>query len=173
MSEIPWSKEGEETLRKEIARARFEAAEICMAAAITVGMSVFLHWWFMFAAVVFVVLTIKAAERLFAARDRLGWEEGIAQGVRIPGSGMLANKPKDTSRLTRWIAHQARLGVETFDCPCGRAHLFAEMEWIPNNPELAALEHLGSVEAAEAFDRGGGRYVLHCACGIGHFVALR
>ena len=114
---------------------------------------------------------------------RLGWEEEISAGRRIPGDGMLANKPRDTSRLTIWNrVRYMEPGLDpeedyTFVCTCGERHTMSSMQWIPNIGTDPDAELEGSVGTYRkpmltAVDAGGGRYVKHCKCGIGHY-ALR
>jgi hypothetical protein len=91
------------------------------------------------------------------ARDKLG-EPGGALGRG--GYGMLANKPYNTARLTKWIEHihPARKPLKNywqnqgFVCPCGVWHAFKKMEWFSNPVEPE------------------GRFALVCSCGVGHFV---
>lgn len=85
---------------------------------------------------------------------------------------MLANKPRSTSRLTKWIQHPSD-GVQftcfdphaRFRSWCGRLHHWCDAQWIPNyDPDVFEAEaHPGTV------DPGGGRYVIFCPCGLGHF----
>ena len=126
----------------------------------------------------------------------LGREEFVWGGRRVPGSGMLANKPRDTSRLTRWKRWQPydrqideakviALAVgqrASFRCECGQRHDWSEMAWVPNVMEYQEEYEItasgpglspvltGAGETTHSPDPGGGRWVLICACGMGHYM---
>jgi hypothetical protein len=106
--------------------------------------------------------------------NQLGNEERILTGVRIPGSGMLANKPRDTSRLTRWTQHRLHPGFtyeelaeNCFCCNCGEPYRLGDLKWTAN--VLECEEEIDDVPAVSV-DPEGGRYVLICPCGIGHYL---
>jgi len=111
-------------------------------------------------------------QRLSSAVAQLGYEETVTpRGSRWPGSGMLQNKPRDTSRLTKWRQWKESegLGPLGFTCEqCFRPHHWADMQWIPNVSEVEP-EILDAPEEGDPVDPGGGRYVLICQCGMGHF----
>jgi len=100
-------------------------------------------------------------------REMLG--EEMRRGPRgefFEGSGMLANKPRNTQRLTTWIQHPAN--SIAFNCGCGIRHFWAEWDgamWIPNYDP----EQFGEAEYPSTVDPGGGRWVILCPCGMGHF----
>src|SRR5271168_5338505 len=98
MNAIPWSFKAEESLRSRIAAWAFGGW----------GLIVFAIFFFAFTrrwVPPFFVLGGGMASLYLAsvAKEKLGREEFVWRGVRYAGSGMLANKPRDTSRLTQWV----------------------------------------------------------------------
>lgn len=108
-------------------------------------------------------------------REKLGEEMRCGPGGQFfEGSGMLANKPRSTHNLTQWLQHP--VSEPAFFCPCrsfpgspGKMpilHTWAEAKWIPNyDPDLMEDFDNGLPRS----DPGGGRYVILCSCGVGHF----
>jgi len=193
---IPWSAEGERSLRMRITVLQ-TAMLLSLSSALggIIGGLWFVNHRLLIAGVLCLVPLALAAAKGLAAVDELGWEETISRGVRIPGSGMLANKPRDTSRLTKWVQLPVALsgpGISlqmpemgrkgrngefwTFTCnSCKKQLKFSEMKWIPNvqeeEPEFVdtpPVEQAGN--DPQAVDPGGGRWVLICECGMGHYM---
>lgn len=123
----------------------------------------------------FCVLFAGAITNLFLlgqCRDRLGEEmRRLPNGSWFPGSGMLANKPRSTANLTAWFEHREKLDwficagynrVEHRLCPI--KHFWKDAEWIPNHdPDQRADGTFPDI------DPGGGRWVILCPCGVGHY----
>lgn len=103
--------------------------------------------------------------KLNEARAELGEEMcRLPNGQFYEGSGMLANKPRGTANLTPYIHHIPN--GYAFSCSgCGRTHLWADAQWIPNYDP----EQFGPGDLPQAVDPGGGRYVILCPCGLGHY----
>lgn len=174
---IPWSVEGEQRLRRQIRQyrnylwANVFLLVLCAALWWNVPkgrIGLFAAGWALAWAAIF------SFWKLEQVRGELGWEACAWNGRQHwPGSGMLANKPRgDLSRLTSWIEHHGIERGEPFLCRCGIAYCFTERHWIANVPEEQHTTHFSteSAEALEPVDEGGGRYVLHCVCGVGHFM---
>jgi hypothetical protein len=177
MTQVPWSPEGEFRLRQRIVSLQIASLLSLAIGAIsfvggltTISVGFPNMWlWLMILAGVFLTAFCLFLAALARCWTELGWEEAVSRGQSIPGSGMLANKPRDTSRLTRWIEHvrdEAPLG---FTCPCLRPYDWEQMEWTAN--VLECEEEFDDVPAV-AVDPGGGRWVLLCPCGIGHYMRV-
>jgi len=126
-----------------------------------------LHRYLLIFGLILIFAAAFPAPKASDAVDQLGREERIVFGVRFPGFGMLANKPRDSSRLTKWRhwKESEGLGPLGFTCEnCLRPHNWSDMHWIPNVAEDE--EEPGTA----AVDPEGGRYVLICPCGVGHYV---
>ena len=214
MSAIPWSAEAEHRLRRRISLLRIRLVMCVPAWCLAIVELLFgtknALLWSGFA-LAFFGLAAWMAVRLGHAVLELGCEERLWSGQRIPGSGMLANKPRDTSRLTKWrrLRRKEVLGPLGFTCEqCLRFHAWWSMKWVPNvmeceerSPDGAASLHPGAGDAAapgpaspagraedvrasdrsqpesspsaasaEGIDPGGGRCVLICECGMGHYM---
>lgn len=126
----------------------------------------------------FCVLFGGAITNLFLlgqCRDRLGEEmRRLPNGDWFEGSGMLANKPRSTANLTEWMhwpaTHTGFLDkgpreIDRIQCRCGAVHSFKkEGKWIPNHdPDQRADGTFPDI------DPGGGRWVILCPCGVGHY----
>jgi hypothetical protein len=170
--QIPWSAETERELRRKIAWTWYEMWAYLVGALLFLSGTFLLHRYWMLALTAFSLgYGITRLYALALLRENLG--EEMRRGPRgefFEGSGMLANKPRSLSRLTKWIEHVP--GSIEFICfdpdattRCGEQHHWKDAQWIPNydaevfEPE----EHPGTV------DPGGGRYVILCPCGLGHF----
>lgn len=202
MTAIPWSAEAERRLRRWILLLQMMVF-FGVAAGLSLVIAGFISRRFLviMSGFMCLMLAVYTVLCLSTAWTRLGYPETISGRARIPGSGMLANKPRDTSRLTRWkrwnlpeevtrgYAHRA-VGVG-FYCECGRFHEFADMKWIPNvaadDEEILdrVIPVLGQgreffmdynsrtssgLNCGVAIDPGGGRWVLICECGVGHYM---
>ena len=99
-------------------------------------------------------------------RLQLGEEmRRLTAGGIYEGSGMVANKPRTAAKLTSWTSYPPE--CENFLClACGRLHWWSDAQWYPNVE--ACDDDLGDVPAA-AVDPGGGRFVILCSCGAGHY----
>jgi len=166
--QIPWSAERERQLRQRILLLHSSVWLTFMAALASFFSGVFSHHRFLLLGSLVFLMTMFLVPKLANAIDQLGREERILTGVRFPGFGMLANKPRDTSRLTTWVHHR-RVNVEptgdrTVRCRCGNTFDVEEFKWIPNVAEDE--EEPGTA----AVDPEGGRYVLICPCGVGHYL---
>jgi hypothetical protein len=160
---IPWSAEAEKSLIWKIRSLALAGWGFIIA---TIAVVIFMRDWPI--AGVLIVGAWLCFSQANTDREKLGWEEFIDRGVRFAGKGMLANKPRDTSRLTKWnriryaefvqVKGRSQLG---FICKCERPILLDDMKWIPNVPEDSP---------SLAVDPQGGRYVKHCACGIAHYM---
>jgi hypothetical protein len=172
---IPWSAEGERALRVRIERI-WE-----------------LMWTFLLSGVLFVVLAHLAHKPVLTAFAGMSWGAGLfllmklnesreklgeemrrlpgSDGNFFEGSGMLANKPRSSQRLTEWVQWRAssdgKIGLlPHFWCSCGKMHRWSDAKWFPN--VLACMDEFDDAPAI-AVDPGGGRWVILCPCGIGHF----
>lgn len=78
------------------------------------------------------------------------WEAGVSQALE----NVLHNRPGSARGFARpqteWKSHQH--SVSAFLCECGAANSFTGKPFMPNG-----------------VDATGGRYVVHCRCGIGHY----
>jgi len=167
-STIPWSPAAELHLRRRIT-AHWVVMWIFLIFAAVELVKLLVQSrtdWISFAP--FCVFFAGAITNLFflgQCRERLGEEmRRLPNGNWFEGSGMLANKPRSTSTLTEWFAHPA--DTKGFICPgCGTTLDFRKMaEWIPNHdPDQAADGTFPDI------DPGGGRWVILCACGVGHY----
>lgn len=168
---IPWSEEGERQLRKKIG-----SLELAIPVTFFTGLVSFVaglmlphHRLWMLGGLVLFLLFVWIS-MLREAYETLGWEETVWRDKRHPGSGMLANKPRDTSRLTRWIALDSKKMQHgcSFQCDdCGYIFDINTMKWTANI--LECEEEMGDVPAV-AVDPEGGRWVLICKCGVGYYV---
>jgi hypothetical protein len=121
----------------------------------------------------FCVLLGGAIANLFLlgqCRDRLGEEmRRLPNGDWFPGSGMLANKPRSTANLTGYFEHREK--DDWFICAgwrdgklCRIRYFWKDAEWIPNHdPDQRADGTFPDI------DPGGGRWVILCPCGVGHY----
>jgi hypothetical protein len=167
-SVIPWSAEAEAALRKKV-RDTWGLMWVCLITAVVWGAAAFyVHRLVLLAiAGLFLGFGITRLYALALLREKLG--EPMRRGPRgefLEGSGMLANKPRSTHDLTKWMQWPSPqyLGY-SMKCECGRLHELDEWKWIPNfDPEL-----FGEAEYPSHGDPGGGRFVILCPCGIGHF----
>jgi hypothetical protein len=169
---IPWSAEGERELRRRVGLT-WHATWTCWIVSLLLGaLGLSAHrLWLTAAGAAIFGFGITRLYALGLLRQQLGEEMRRGPGGQFfEGSGMLANKPRSTSRLTEWVQHPAD-GVQ-FTCfhrvrgpVCGRLHHWSDAQWIPNyDPEVfEPEEHPGTV------DPGGGRFVILCPCGLGHF----
>ena len=168
---MPWSAEAEHRIRQRI---------LLSWAGVWIALAIFLAS--MIGGLILTVYSmfILAAFSLFFVpwflyclgrhREDLGWEERILDGARFAGSGILANKPKDITRLTKWVRldYEEMRKSQGWQCDsCLRVHQFKDFQWMPNI--LECDERFGDVPAV-AEDPGGGRFVLVCHCGIGHYI---
>jgi hypothetical protein len=87
---------------------------------------------------------------------------------------MLANKPRSLQRLTKFYQHRSwEISFVCFRQPgisCGRVHHWQDAEWLPNYKREDLVDD-ATDEEIQIFcgDPGGGRFVILCPCGIGHF----
>ena len=180
-SSIPWSPEAELRLRARIIADWFTMwVFFVVAAGDLVG--AFLSrkntWVFVIVGVFLFLCGIVNLYFLGRDRERLGEEmRRLPNGHWFEGSGMLANKPRSTANLTRWMVYSS--DSEGFYCLgpadvgtkpeapdiCGRFHSWKkEAEWIPNHdPDQRADGTFPDI------DPGGGRWVILCPCGVGHY----
>lgn len=172
-SQIPWSAEAERRLRRRIRILFFSMRSLFVLGTVSATVGWVFHRYPLTFGLVLVVAAAFLVPKISDAIDQLGQEERILSGGRVPGFGMLANKPRDTSRLTKWVNQSSSFGnpgeeffdrVMVFHCECGWTFTAPEMKWIPNVAEDE--EEPGT----PAVDPEGGRYVLICPCGIGHYV---
>lgn len=165
---IAWSAEGERRLRQRIAVQRMGMWIVVITGLVSLicGLAI-PHYRFLVLGAFCWWLLVPFAVKLEHALDDLGCEETISRGQRIPGRGMLANKPRDTSRLTKWIRHTREEAPLGFTCPCWRPYDWEQLKWTAN--VLDCDEEMGDVPAV-AVDPEGGRWVLLCECGIGHYM---
>lgn len=158
--QIPWSFTAEDRLRSKIQCFAFLGWFSFIATALA---TIFAHGWKLpLGCVTMFVVSIYLANRF---REQLGEEEFVWKNTRYAGSGMLANKPKDTSRLTNWRRFPSEwidAFPETLHCPhCIRAVQRAAFNWIPNVAEDTP---------GIAIDPQGGRYTYICECGRGYYM---
>ncbi len=100
---------------------------------------------------------------LVELRGKLGREmQSLPGGGFDAGSGILANKPRSTDRLTHWTQLDSVFGMTGgFVCACGRKFAFPDMVRVNPDPDSDPLG-LHSEN----------RWVYHCPCGDGHFYIL-
>lgn len=170
-SQIPWSAEAERRLRRRILVLLTLMRVLFVLGTVSATVGWVFHRYPLTFGLVLVVAAAFLVPKVSDAVDQLGQEERILSGVRVPGFGMLANKPRDTSRLTKWTQHLVYPGMtyedakdSCFSCDCGEPYKLGDLKWIPNVAEDE--EEPGTA----AVDPEGGRYVLICPCGIGHYV---
>lgn len=211
MSNVAWSAEGERRLRERILllQVLFWLSFVAGVAFVAVGLAT--RYRLLIIGGFVWILAAFQLHALVKAWAELGSEEMVYGGHRVPGSGMLANKPRDTSRLTRWRRWDPSegLGPLGFTCSCASPHDWSEMKWIPNVVEYeekdsgigsnldagvgdaagpgpaspagraddvrAQLSDRSQPESspsgeAHAIDPAGGRWVLICQCGVGHYM---
>jgi len=104
--------------------------------------------------------------QLSLLRAELGEEmRRLPNGQFFEGSGMLANKPRSTANLTKWMQHHP--AESEFFCTCRGPQLFLyswrDAQWIPN------LDTEMDAEFSKEVDPGGGRFVILCSCSLGHY----
>lgn len=171
-SGIPWSGEAERALRRVITRTWHEMWMAFIGGLVFFSLGFLVHgYWLLPLGGGSLGYGITRLYALALLREKLG--EEMHRGPRgefFEGSGMLANKPRSTSRLTKWIQHVP--GSIEFICfdpdagpRCGERHHWKDAQWVPNfDPDVfEPEEHPGNV------DPGGGRFVILCPCGLGHF----
>jgi hypothetical protein len=164
---IPWSPAGELRLREQIKIFWLTMWAFAILAWLALARMIAHHgdWHDAAWAGLFALLAVGNLFCVGWSRDRLGEEmRRLPNGDWFSGSGMLANKPRSTSTLTEWFTHP--IGTKDFICPgCGTTLNFKKMaEWIPNHdPDQAADGTFPDI------DPGGGRWVILCACGVGHY----
>ena len=168
---IPWSAEAERDARRWISHAWFEMWGCLVAALFFAALSFSVHrWWLLLLAAFFFGYGVTLLYGLALAREQLGSE--MRRGPRgefFEGSGMLANKPRSTRNLTHFLLHPP--SEESFYCPkCERVHAWFNAEWLPNYKREDLVDD-ATEEEIRSFcgDPGGGRYVILCPCGLGHF----
>ena len=167
---IPWSAEREFRLRRRITTLWFVMWSFLIA-----GMGIFTIAFLSRSGLVVILAVLSLVAGVFflnalsVARANLG--EEMRRGPRgefFEGSGMLANKPRSTRGLTKWIQHSAQQflgwGVK---CDCGRIYELDQWKWVPNYPEDETSDEFR--DSNVEIDPGGGRFVILCPCGIGHF----
>jgi len=182
-SGIPWSEEAETRIRRRI---RYTWLEIwgCFVAGLlfaVLGMAI-QRWWPLPVSALLFGYGVVLLYGLALATEQIG--TAMRRGPRgefVEGSGMLANKPRSTRGLTMWIQHHERQidfichnesgdpwGVPTENC--GRRYEWRDAKWVPNyDPAQMQDTEL----FAKEIDPGGGRYVILCPCGLGHFKLKR
>jgi len=173
-SDIPWSAEAERKLRRKVKWTWYEMWGAFLGGPILFLLAFLVHRsWLMPIGGFSLGYGITRLYALALLREQLGSEMcRLANGQFHEGSGMLANKPRCTSRLTKWIQHPAN--SVSFICVdldpdvvlrCGERHHWKDAQWIPNYDRdvFEPEDHPGTV------DPGGGRFVILCPCGLGHF----
>jgi len=180
-SGIPWSAEAEWELRRKIRNTWFEMWACLIGGLLSAVLYLSLHrWWIMTIAAILLGYGVGLLYGLALAREQLG--EEMRRGPRgefFEGSGMLANKPRSTRGLTEWRQHPAEEDAFFCECPVvpggtiRRWHMWSrEAQWIPNYRDDPVEQLLLNDEARNSkheIDPGGGRYVILCPCGLGHF----
>ena len=161
---IPWSAEREYKLRQRIISI-WIGLWICFVGGLLVALFAATssqQWAFLLAGVLWGV-GIYLLSDLSQARNELGEEMcRLPGGQFYEGSGMLANKPRSTANLTRFIAWPR--DSHSLLCACGRLLQWTNAHWIPNyDPEQF------DGPAPLAVDPGAGRFVILCPCGLGHY----
>jgi hypothetical protein len=175
---IPWSPENERDLRWLI---RLDWIVLLLGVGVLLFMLLRREWsGAILAAVVWVIM----GAYLRNDYAKLGEEARWVGRTLYPGLGMLANKPRQTHQLTKWMQHyRAGVAGDSFRCSCGRQLQWLDSKWFPglesrneDNADEWELRRPG--ETYEAFCArmqacrekcGGGREVLLCKCGVGHF----
>lgn len=174
MSTLAWSATREYRLRRRITLLWLGVWLGLLGGLFLLGGAKFYRELYMYAGICWVVALFLFYE-LNQARAKLGDEMGrLPNGQFHEGSGMLANKPRSTANLTRWIHH---VNVETLDdgCPigmlqcegCRKLHHWSDAQWIPNFD--GNMEDYEPGSRSFQIDPGGGRFVILCPCGLGHF----
>jgi len=178
-SEIPWSAEQEKHLRRRMRNTWFEMWGILIAGLFFAALGISIHrWWPLPIAALLLMWAVALLYGLALVAEQLGSEmRRGARGEFFEGSGMLANKPRSTRGLTEWRQHPA--SEESFYCSCQTALprpwkilWWADAQWIPNYRDDLVEQLLLNDEARNSkheIDPGGGRYVILCPCGLGHF----
>lgn len=167
MSAIPWSVRREAKLRRRITLLWLGVWIGLLGGLFLLGGARIYRELYMYAGICWIVALFLFYE-LNQARAKLGDEMGrLPNGQFHEGSGMLANKPRSTANLTTWCNHRYRACVP-FDCECGRQLHWKDAQWIPNYDPQFDTE-VGPGELLPEIDPGGGRFVILCPCGIGHF----
>ena len=177
-SEIPWSAEQEKHLRRRMRNTWFEMWGILIAGLFFAALGISIHrWWPLPIAALLVMWAVALLYGLALVAEQLGSEmRRGARGEFFEGSGMLANKPRSTRGLTRWTKWpstsfgRGMCNELAITCECGRVHQAEEWQWIPNyDPQQIVNAALFSETVDPGIDPGGGRYVILCPCGLGHF----
>jgi hypothetical protein len=172
-SAIPWSADGERELRRTIKRTWHEMWILYVAGVIFIALGFLVQrWWVLVLGASPLGYGITRLYALALLREKLG--EEMRRGPRgefFEGSGMLANKPRNTQSLTQWIQHH--VSQERFFCshldgrPTECFSWATDAKWIPNyDPDLFEDFDNG---LPRSVDPGGGRFVILCPCGLGHF----
>ena len=195
---LAWSAEGETLLRRQISSLWMFTWTFLIAGVMALAEAYLVHWMLSIAGA-FFGLAVAALFAMQRSTERLGVEAQMTPAGFRAGSGMLSNKPRSTANLTTWFHHPGRYHpAERFVCPCGLGYFWSDAQWLPNiireqtadldGPEYIVEEQIPR-EGATAFvaaqgsgreftsapesplfvDPGGGRYVLLCRCGRGHF----
>jgi len=168
---IAWSAEGELRLRRRIFLLSWSMRALFFIGVVSSAAGFLFHQYRLTFGLLLIVAAAFLVPKVSDAIEQLGSEERIMSGTRIPGFGMLANKPRDTSRLTTWIHHRhvnvEPTGDRTVRCRCGNTFDVEEFRWTAN--VLECEEEIDDVPAVSV-DPEGGRYVLICPCGVGHYM---
>jgi Bacteriorhodopsin-like protein len=162
---IPWSAESEHRLRWRIQNA-WAAMWVFIIAAVLCALIAFIdRWaWWLVGVAGFLGLAVFALRDLSHLRAELGEEmRRLPGGQFYEGSGMLANKPRSTKGLTRFIAWPR--DSHSLLCECGRLQQWTNAHWIPNYN----LDDGETLTDSNEVDPGGGRWVILCPCGLGHY----
>lgn len=170
-SAIPWSAETEAWLRHRMVQTWIRMW-LCFAGGVSFAIPMaFLvaHTWLNVAigslcTFAFLVAGFSHLLKLNGLRDLLGEEMHQApNGPFYPGSGMLAHKPRSLRNLTTFIQHAP--STTDFMCGrCGQIHFWKDATWYPNYDESQF-----DPEDLPMVDPAGGRFVILCGCGVGHF----
>jgi hypothetical protein len=169
---LPWSAEGEARLRRRIHLLWTIGRLFFLTGVVSLFAAIIVHWLLALAAA-FIGLAMFCAGRGRELLDELGWEAGMTRVGFVAGSGMLANKPRSTANLTQWTQHFVSVNCDAsccsgFNCSyCERRHLWTDAKWIPNFS--ADTMQLADGEDIAQIDPGGGRFVILCKCGRGHY----
>lgn len=189
----PWSAVAEYRLRRQIINT-WIGLWISMVAAVC-GFSwgnIFREGLLILGGAIFSGTAILFLGWLGRLRQELGEEMRRGPGGQFyEGSGMLANKPRSPQSLTTWLQHPA--GEKTFYCPCQRnkdgfpaSNVMPyfwdkDAKWFPSfDPEIysenqqtvwdtGGIVNQPTAAAVANVDPGGGRWVILCPCGIGHY----
>lgn len=169
---MPWSERGERLLRSHIDSLWRSMWMFIIAGVTAFAIAIALRnavpavaGGFCLATAVWSLLVLQKERTILGEEMRR-----LPNGEFFEGSGMLANKPRSNAKLTEWT--QWRPDSTSFLCTCRRLHQWPEAEWIPNlqveDTVIGTQVEIG--DALGAFiDPHGGRYVILCPCGLGHY----